>query len=86
MRVHVMGPNLQSKSDETFHVHAEGCADVRRAPVYQGAEHRADRENAEEFATLLEIAAYVYDFEDNPADLIGDFLVFPCAQALPEGV
>jgi hypothetical protein len=84
MRIHIMGPNLFGTGTmETFHVHAEGCADVKRAPVYQGPDHKADRDNATEFATLTEIAEYVYDFEDNPADLVGDFRVFPCASELP---
>lgn len=85
MRIHVIGPNLRGTGhSEAFHVHAEACADVVRSPMYRGTEHKSDRETVHDFASLIEVAAYVYDFEDNPADLIGDFRLFPCASALPE--
>jgi hypothetical protein len=85
-KVHVLGPNLLgSNTDETFHVHAEGCADVRRSPVYAGSDHQSDRKTAYDFASLVEVAAFVYDFEDDPQDCIGDFKVFDCAKELPRG-
>lgn len=83
MKVHVLGPNLLgSDIPDTFHIHAEGCADVLRSKVYRGAEMAHDRENAEEFESVLEIAEYVYDYEDNPAEYVNDFRVFPCAEGL----
>lgn len=83
-RVHVMGPNLFGTGTmETFHVHAEGCADVNRAPVYQGPDHKADRDNVLDFDTVAQIAEYVYDFEDNPRAMVDDFRVFPCVSNLP---
>lgn len=85
MRVHVMGPNLfNSGHDETFHVHREGCADVKRSPVYRGSDHKSDRENAIDFPSLVAVAEYVYDFEEDAASLIHDFHVFDCARDLPE--
>lgn len=84
MKVHVMGPNLLgSNTDETFHVHAAGCADVQRSPVYAGPDHKSDRAAVYDFANLGEVAAFVYDFEDNPEGLVDDFKVFDCAKELP---
>lgn len=85
MRVHVIGPNLFG-SNESFHVHGEGCADIARSPMYRGSEHKWDRENAQDFDSLVAIAEYVYDFEDDAASLVDDFRVFPCASELPESL
>ena len=82
MLVHVMGPNLPVDGP-TYHVHAAGCADVQRDPAYRGSEHAEDRRATYDFANLVEVAAFVYDFEDDPEDLVGDFKVFPCAAKLP---
>jgi hypothetical protein len=84
MRVHVMGPNLPDTA-ESYHVHAAGCADVQRDRLYQGAEHRSDREATYDFVDLVELAGFVYDFEDDPASQLSDFKVFPCAAGLPRG-
>lgn len=85
MFVHVMGPNLPTDGP-TFHVHIKGCADVKRSPLYWGTEHANDRKNTVEVDSLVELAAYIYDFEEHPEELIGDFKVFACAADLPSGV
>lgn len=37
MRVRILGPNLPAAAGETFHVHAAGCADIKRSPLYREA-------------------------------------------------
>jgi hypothetical protein len=73
----VIGPNLHG-SDSAFHVHAAGCADIYRNALYRSAEFNDDKCNPLDFDSVEEIADYVYDFEENPRDLVNDFEVFPC--------
>jgi hypothetical protein len=81
-RVTVLGPNLNS-TDETFHVHATGCADIRRSKVYVGAVKWASQM---EVQTLQDVVEDTY--QDQIAESEGlwatwepyasDFRVFPC--------
>jgi hypothetical protein len=36
MNVCIIGPNLIDQSKGSFHVHRDGCADIRRNPIYRG--------------------------------------------------
>ena len=86
MRVTICGPNLRDQSKGTFHVHAEGCADLAR-----GARREPEYGNGwtVEAATAEDVVLDVYgpeagDFEfdpSDPADMAfykSDFHFFPC--------
>jgi hypothetical protein len=79
----VLGPNLHG-SNSTFHVHAAGCADIKRNAFYRSPEFNDDKRNPLDFNSVEEIAEYVYDFEENPRDLVNDFEVFPCVHFTKE--
>jgi hypothetical protein len=93
MRVTIVGPNLRDQSKGTFHVHAEGCADIarnaRRDPAY------ADGWTVE-VASQDDVVLEVYgpdagDFDFNPDDADdrafyrSDFHFLPCASLPVEG-
>lgn len=88
MRVHVLGPNLRDQSKGSFHVHAEGCADVKRSREYKGRDFDHDRRTTYEVSSLVDVAAEIYQDmidEDNPAEnYVSEFYVFPCASDLPD--
>jgi len=72
----VLGPNgIDSRDGHSYHVHAKSCQDLRN---YKGSEFANDKANPLDVNSVEEIAEYVYDFEDNPQDLVGEFYVFPC--------
>jgi hypothetical protein len=79
----VIGPNLL-KQDHSFHVHAAGCADIKRSPVYRSREFDGDKNSPMDFNSETEVIEFVYsDFidNDNPADnFSGDFNFFPCVR------
>lgn len=89
MRVVICGPNLRDQSKCSFHVHAEGCADLKRTakrdPAYEdellnGAVY--DVQNA------VEVVDLVYppeDFECESGEYLYDFHFFPCCDNLPTG-
>jgi len=85
-RLTVVGPNLPQEAKATFHVHAEGCADLRRGWI---ARHAGDGWTAE-FSSLLDVEADVYDFapDEDESYRLGDYLTefyfAPCV-TLPEG-
>lgn len=85
MRVFIAGPNLRDQSKGSFHVHAEGCADIakmkRRDPAYRDGYviDAVDR---------IEVAEDVYDngimtAGETGRDYLFDFHFFPCCDALP---
>jgi hypothetical protein len=89
MRVSIIGPNLRDQSKGQFHVHAEGCADikrmVRREPEYAYPD-------TFEVTTKMEAVTEVYDpgdFEWDPDDeslaacYLDDLHFFPCCDGLP---
>jgi len=88
IKVHVIGPNLRGQS-ETFHVHAEGCADVQRSPLYRGPDYATDRTTTYDVASLQDLVTMIYDpseFDYDPEewiDYLADFKVFPCVPTLP---
>lgn len=78
-RVVIVGPNLRDQTKGSFHVHAEGCADLRRDPNVkhenQGWVIEAD--------TVEDVAEAVYsdmmEESDSPAsDYVSDFHFAPC--------
>ncbi len=88
MKVHVIGPNL-AHQNEQLHVHAEGCADVRRSRVYASPEFDHDKAHALEMRDQRAVVEYVY--ADQIAESGGldwqdyehDFKWFACVSALP---
>ena len=83
-KVHVIGPNLRDNA-HVFHVHAEGCADVKRSPLYRSPEFRYDRETVTEYADVRAMVDDVYQDQiaesgdpDEGRYYVQDFKVFPC--------
>lgn len=74
----ILGPNLPDQSNGSFHVHAEGCADIQRSPLYRSREFDTDKKNPIDVDSVEDIARYVYDFEDDPTEYVSDFYVLPC--------
>lgn len=84
-KVEVIGPNLNS-SGETFHVHAQGCSDIKRDPKHYGYSQYRGQEWRMEVKSLTEICDDAYppdDFECESGDYTYDFKVFPCVGNLP---
>lgn len=86
MRVTIIGPNLRDQSKGQLHVHAEGCADIRRMarrePEYQHGwtiEAKAQRD-------VVEATYDPGDFEWDPKEDYGmyrsEFHFFPCCSSL----
>ena len=94
MRVRVCGPNLRIQSKGTFHVHADGCADLTK--YGPGRKYGGDTNG--EFETTLVVETYrdvseaiyadIID-EQDPEDgvdwaeaYISDFHFAPCTKGL----
>ncbi len=91
MRVHIIGPNLPDQSNGSFHVHAEGCADVKRSPLYRGPDFASDRRHTFDVASLVDIVEQtmpdqVAEEGDgfDPLSWIDDFHILPCVGNLPD--
>jgi hypothetical protein len=84
--VEVIGPNLHTRG-ESFHVHRQGCADIKRDPKRYGYSQYTGMEWRMKVATLTEVCDAVYppsDFDCNSGDYLDDFKVFPCVGDLPD--
>lgn len=85
-RVVVIGPNLPTTDLDysTFHVHAEGCADIHRSPMYRSREYDTDKRNVIDYPSAIAMVESVYgdhlDEDDDltPESLLNDFRIFPC--------
>jgi hypothetical protein len=80
--VTVYGPNLPTQG-ETFHVHAAGCADVRRG-FYPGlSKHQAMAWEAESIQEIVE-EVYLDQIAESDGEwatwepYAHDFKIFPC--------
>lgn len=80
-RLVIVGPNLPATLNRKgeFHVHAEGCAHLKRNPLRTYAQG----EPAYEFATCVEVAEHVYDNgimteDETGEDYLFDFHFAPC--------
>lgn len=85
-RLVIVGPNLPTNHPNnrhphaTFHVHAEGCADLSRGWLARYARG----ESAFDFASLLDVESLIYDFAPAESegyelgDYIDDFYFAPC--------
>lgn len=83
----IVGPNLPQQAKATFHVHAAGCADLKRGWIKRYAIDAWDMDAT----CLTDVEADVYDFapDENPDYVLGDyqseFYFAPCV-TLPERV
>lgn len=82
-RVVIVGPNLPGSLQRlgTFHVHAEGCADLKRGAIRPYAEQ--DAPYATEYSSRIELADDIYadimaEGDYASGDLVGDFHFAPC--------
>jgi hypothetical protein len=89
MRVTIVGPNLPGSLQRqgTFHVHAEGCADLKRGPIRPYAEQgwTIDATSREDVAE--EVYADMIDEHEGDgtvyataAGYVSDFHFAPCVQ------
>lgn len=88
MKVHIIGPNLLDQSKGSFHVHAEGCADVHRNAEYQLPDFASDREHTYDVTSRVDAAGQVYSDQIGEgsmtaADGVNDLWFAPCTDALP---
>jgi len=86
MRVTICGPNLRDQSKGQFHVHAEGCADLRRNASLQREPEYMNGWTIEA-ATRDEVGDHIY--EDHiaegsmePGEGKHDCHFFPCVSDL----
>jgi hypothetical protein len=79
-RVVVVGPNLRDQTQGEFHVHAEGCADLKRDPNLK----HEDQSWVIEVSSLEEVAAETYadiiaeSEGTTAADYLTEFHFAPC--------
>lgn len=87
MKISIIGPNLMGgKARGDFHIHAAGCADVRREMAWfcnPGVE-------TVEVSTMLDVSALIYDDmisggEMSLEDGMDSFWFAPCTAELPYG-
>jgi hypothetical protein len=84
MKVTICGPNLNDQSKGTFHVHAEGCADLKRnaqrEPEYR---HGWTIEAASRDEVGDEIYAdHIAEGSMRPGEGADDCHFFPCCDGL----
>jgi len=76
-RLTVVGPNLPREARATFHVHAEGCDDLRRGWIRPYAAYAGTGGEGwtAEYDSLLAVEADVYDFApaENEDYTLGDW-------------
>lgn len=80
-RVVIVGPNLSDQSKGSFHVHAEGCADLRRNHNLRYEDHG----HVIDATSLCHVAESVYDNgimqdDETGLDYLSDFHIAPCVQ------
>lgn len=87
MKVAILGPNMPAEAGETFHVHAAGCADVKRNWWYRGQDPWTI-----EVSSVIRTVGAIYDpsnfdydlhDQDDRSPYEGDIRFFPCVDALP---
>lgn len=82
MRVTICGPNLRDQSKGSFHIHAAGCADLKRGARLEPEYRNGWTIDAD---SRLEVCEDVYpsdQYECEPGDFIYDLHFFPCASGL----
>jgi hypothetical protein len=87
MTVRISGPNLRDQTKGSFHVHREGCADIKKAaksdPAFSKREaHVLDVASAQDVAEFI-YADQIAENGDSPLDYLSDFHFAPCTADLP---
>jgi hypothetical protein len=98
MDVRVCGPNLRDQSQGTFHVHKDGCPDLRKygpGKVF-GGDLNGNREMLIKNASMFKVVTDVYadQIDEQPDDevvdylhfLVGDFYWAPCCSEGPYAI
>lgn len=88
MQVHIIGPNLADQSNGDFHVHAKGCADVKRSALYRSPEFKSDRDSTVDVESVRDIVEYVYADQIGEGSMswgdgVSSLYVLPCVGELP---
>lgn len=84
MRVTICGPNLNDQSKGTFHVHAEGCADLKRGVRREPEYAYGWTIDAETQITVCDDVYPPSDFECESGEYVSEFHFFPCCADLPQ--
>lgn len=76
-RLTVVGPNLPNQAKATFHVHAEGCPDLRRGWIRPYAAYAGTGGEGwtAEYSSLYDLEADVYDFLQQPGGEDPDYVL-----------
>jgi len=82
-RVHIIGPNLPDQSKGGFHVHAEGCSDVKRSKLYASPEFDGDKSYVYDLPSAVAAGDEVYadhiaEGSMEPGEGVHDLYFFPC--------
>jgi hypothetical protein len=88
MKVRIVGPNLRDQTKGTFHVHADGCADLTKyGPGRRfGGDLAGERETLLDAASEIDVVEFVYadQLAENPdveaEEWISDFHFAPCVR------
>jgi hypothetical protein len=90
MKVYVIGPNLRDQSKGQFHVHAAGCADVKRMARREPAYRDELEHGPVDLPTMEAVGRHMYDNgimseEETGLDYLSEFHFFPCCETMPLG-
>jgi hypothetical protein len=83
MKIIVVGPNIAQAGTTGFHIHAEGCRDLRQPKYADAPKERMDVETVE--AVTRDVYQDHINEAGNPDDIsvyVNDFTILPCAAAL----
>jgi hypothetical protein len=88
MRVRISGPNLRDQRQGQFHVHREGCADIKKAarsdPAFSERESTVmDAADAQDVVEMI-YADIMAENDDGPDNYLSDFHFAPCTADLPD--
>ena len=87
MRVVICGPNLNDQSKGQYHVHAEGCADLRRMANREPEYTRGwaiDAETRDDAVMGVYEDMILYNDQDPIEFFRHDLHFFPCCASLPQ--
>lgn len=89
MKVTICGPNLRDQSKGEMHVHAEGCADLKRGatrePEYRNGWTIEAATQREVVDAIYPAEDFGYDAETEWQDYAGSIHFFPCTDDLGDG-
>lgn len=89
MKLTIIGPNLPGADSGTFHVHAAGCADLKRKAIYRGMRYETNHEEHDTLESLVD--SYYCDMMNENEEgspwatweaYQDEFRIFPCCNAI----